>query len=74
MAMGQAAGIAAAVGAAKNRTTATLPVRLVQKALRAEGALYKAVDVCRTTGRTHRAKGGFTADCSRVLPVAPRPL
>lgn len=74
MAMGQAAGIAAALGARKNRTTATLPVSWVQKELRAERTLHKAVEVCRTTSKTFRAAGGYTADCSRVLPVAPRRL
>lgn len=74
MAMGQAAGIAAALASAKNRTTATLPVTWVQKALRADGVLHKARDVCRAIGRTHRAGGGYTADCSQVLPVAPRQL
>lgn len=74
MAMGQAAGIAAALAAQKNRSVATLPVAWVQKVLRAEGARYKAVDVCRTTPLSFRAAGGYTADCSQVLPVAPRRL
>jgi hypothetical protein len=74
MAMGQAAGIAAALGARKNRTTATLPVPSVQKVLREEGARYKALDICRATASSYRAKGGYTADCSQVLPVAPRRL
>ena len=74
MAMGQAAGIAAALAARTNRTTASLPAAWVQKELRADGALHKAVDVCRVIARNHRAGGGYTADCSQVLPVAPRPL
>lgn len=74
MAMGQAAGIAAALGARNNRTTATLPVTWVQQVLREDGARYKALDICRATASAYRAKGGYTADCSQVLPVAPRPL
>ena len=73
MAMGQAAGIAAALAARENRTTASVPAAWVQKELRAEGALYKAADVCRGTARAHRAGGGYSADCTRVLPVTPRP-
>jgi hypothetical protein len=72
MAMGQAAGIAAALGARTNRTTATLPVTWVQAVLREEGARYKALDICRTTATSYRAKGGYTADCSQVLPVVPQ--
>lgn len=74
MAMGQAAGVAAALGARKNRTTATLPVSWVQKALRAEGVLHKAADVCRASARIHRTMGGYTTDCRQVLPVVPRVL
>ncbi|CAA9446514.1 MAG: hypothetical protein AVDCRST_MAG66-4462 [uncultured Pseudonocardia sp.] len=74
MSMGQAAGIAAALGARTNRTTASLPAAWVQKELRAGGTLHKAVDVCRAIARNHRPGGGYTADCSQVLPVAPRPL
>lgn len=74
MAMGQAAGIAAAVGARKNRTTASLPVAWVQRELRKQGSLHKAVDVCRAIATIHRTGGGYSTDCRQVLPVAPRPL
>lgn len=74
MAIGQAAGIAAALGARTNRTTATLPVAWVQKELRAKRVLHKAADVCRATASVHRAGGGYSPDCRQVLPVAPRVL
>ncbi len=74
MAMGQAAGIAAALAARTNRSTATLPVAWVQRELRARRVLHKAVDVCRASATGFRVAGGYTEDCSQVLPVAPRLL
>jgi hypothetical protein len=41
----------------------------VQRRLSADGVLYKVLDVCRVTPRSFRAAGGYTADCTRVLPV-----
>src|SRR3712207_5239731 len=47
MAMGQAAGIAAALAAEHDRTTRYLPVSWVQRGLRVAQAKYKALDICR---------------------------
>jgi FAD dependent oxidoreductase len=73
MVMGQAAGIAAALGAKRNRTlTDGVPASWVQRRLRADRVLYKALDVCRRTSAAWRPAGGYDTGCSRVLPVGPK--
>jgi hypothetical protein len=72
MAMGQAAGIAAALAAKHDRSTRFLPASWVQKGLRVAGAEYKALDVCRAGDRSWRRHGGFDAGCTVVRKVDPQ--
>jgi hypothetical protein len=73
MALGEAAGVAAAVGLRARTSVGALSPSLVQKVLRARGVLHKAEDVCRRTPSVFRAAGGYTIYCD-VLAVTPRPL
>jgi hypothetical protein len=72
MAMGQAAGIAAALAAKHDRTTRHVPVSWVQQGLRQENTRYKALDICRAGAASSRRHGGFDAACTVVRKVAPQ--
>jgi hypothetical protein len=71
MALGEAAGIAAALAVRKDRTVDSVPVTSVQWVLRARGVLHKAEDICLRTPQIFRAAGGYTFYCD-VLPVVPK--
>ena len=70
MALGQAAGIAAALATDAEISVAALPAARVQAVLRADGVGHRAADVCREMAVPERARFGFAGDC-RVRPVAP---
>ena len=70
MALGQAAGLAAAIATDAALSVAALPARRVQAALRADDVAYTAWQVCRQTRAGLRAAGGFTAGCA-FAPVRP---
>jgi hypothetical protein len=74
MAMGQAAGIAAALAAKHDRTVRFLPVTWVQKGLRADGVRFKALDICRAGSSAWRPHGGFDQRCTVVKEVKPKSL
>jgi hypothetical protein len=73
MALGEAAGTAAAVAAKSRTTVSSVSVHAVQVALRARGAVFRAADVCRRTPSILRPAGGYTSYCT-VLAVSPRIL
>ncbi len=73
MALGEAAGVAAAIATDARKPVGSLSATSVRKGLRARGVLYRAVDVCRRTPTVFRAAGGYSPYCT-VLPVTPRIL
>ncbi len=73
MALGEAAGIAAALASTSGTPVASVPVADVQDALRRDGVLFRLRDLCRVTPPQWRGPGGYTAGCD-VLPVRPRAL
>jgi hypothetical protein len=74
MALGQAAGIAAALAAKHDRTVRFLPVSWVQTGLRADGVRFKALDICRAGSPAWRPHGGFDQRCTVVKQVKPKSL
>jgi hypothetical protein len=64
MALGQAAGVAAALAARKDLSVAALPPARVQAALRYDGVVHTARGVCERTAPALRSAGGFTAGCA----------
>jgi hypothetical protein len=70
MALGQAAGVAAAVASDHALPVAALAAGPVQERLRADDVAYTAPAVCAQTPPGRRPAGGFTADCAlaRVEP------
>ncbi len=70
MALGQAAGVAAAVASREARPVSTLPVSRVQAVLRGDGVAYTARSVCLRSPPAARRSYGFTAACS-LLPPEP---
>jgi hypothetical protein len=71
-ALGEAAGIAAALASRDGRAVASLPVSDVQAVLRSEGVLFTVHDLCRTTPTAWRAAGGYDPATCAALPVRPR--
>jgi hypothetical protein len=71
VALGEAAGIAAALASRDGRVVASLPVSDVQAVLRYDGVLFTVQDLCRTTPAAWRATGGYDATTCRALPVQP---
>jgi hypothetical protein len=71
MALGQAAGVAAALATKTGATVAQVPVAEVQAWLRWDGVQFKLRDLCQQTPRTWRSAGGYTDSCE-VVPVQPR--
>ena len=67
MALGQAAGVAAALAAREDLPVAALPAARVQGALRHDGVVHTARGVCERTSPALRPAGGFTPGC-RVAP------
>jgi hypothetical protein len=70
MALGQAAGLAAALASDDALSVAALPAGRVQAALRADHVAYTAPQVCGRTPVALRPAGGFTAGCA-LAPAAP---
>ncbi len=70
MALGQAAGIAAALASDDALSVAAVPAGRVQAALRSDDVAYTARAVCGRTPVALRASGGFTAGCA-LAPAEP---
>ena len=67
MALGQAAGVAAALATRDGLSVAALPAARVQGALRHDGVVHTARGVCERTAPDLRPAGGFTPRC-RLAP------
>jgi hypothetical protein len=72
MALGEAAGIAAALATKKKTTVQSVPVTSIQWTLRARKVVHKVRPLCLRTPAVSRPAGGYTFYCD-VLPVTPRP-
>jgi hypothetical protein len=73
VALGEAAGIAAALASRNGHTVASLPVPDVQAVLRYDGVQFTVRDLCRMTPPGWRAAGGYDPTTCSALPVEPRP-
>ncbi len=71
VALGEAAGIAAALASTSGRTVASLPVSEVQAVLRYDGALFTLQELCRITPAAWRSDGGYDPATCSALPVQP---
>jgi hypothetical protein len=69
MALGQAAGLAAALASDEELSVAALPARRVQSALRSTDVAYTARAVCGQPPVALRASGRFTTGCARLRSV-----
>ena len=72
VALGEAAGIAAALAARDGRAVASVPVADVQALLRYDGVLFTVRDLCRTTPVAWRATGGYDPATCAPHAVQPR--
>ena len=71
MALGEAAGIAAALAGRSGQTVASVSPAAIQEALTGDGVVFKVRDICEETPGEFRRAGGYTATCG-VVPVEPK--
>jgi hypothetical protein len=72
VALGEAAGIAAALASRDDRAVASVPVADVQALLRYDGVLFTVRELCRTTPVEWRATGGYDPATCAPGAVVPR--
>jgi hypothetical protein len=72
VALGEAAGIAAALASRNGVTVAALPVSDVQAVLRHDGVRFTVRELCGITPPGWRSAGGYDPATCEALPVQPR--